>query len=419
MSIGHGSGRARKYILAAATALILAHPGLKPEAFAQDATKRDLPATLISIVSNVFNISYITPNATLSSFRYQGEKEPQVVPNDFLKDKSFAIYLNRYQKVPNTDQSLPTGEAGTIISRLGKLDGDVEFSSPKEVDKNKDTIKKAKALLFQPDTEIPSNAYNQYLDFQKRVQDEIEKLKAESNPSTITVMKISLQQLQKDWELFGRKYEIEAALLVLAGNGQDKVADMYKDWLKNLNSNQDFVAKSITTALYKGEWTRISLSDTELADVNLSLDANGNNQDLPRLRRLSFDTALVPLTFTPMNHPFLASKSWRTKSGYSISDGTGVDSDDELVPRLVSHLLIVKNLELTFDKKIPDDVLETLADSKTLKLASITIENEKSATPAFQDQMITVSSPMIVGYAIANVAKIPNPSAGNQWKSEE
>ncbi len=371
-----------------------------------------LPALIIAEVERAIPLDGLASNSLVVSRKYTPLDQAQTAPNYLVLNKNFNEYLSSFDRLPSQDGS--TKEQPGVKAQLSQLVGDIQFGTRKLTGPQSDELEQARTLLFEGGDDKPSKAYEKYLDYERQYNDEVEKLSAEIDPAKRASMQTRIAQIERDWRLFGMRDEIAAALNVVADLSPANVKDLYEDWTKTLSGYDPEYLLPLDQSLTSSEWLKVSVSSGSIRDFKVVMDVGGKRVQLPRLRRLSFDVGVVNLPRPPVSHPLFLDSTWRTKSGRVLSDGNP-DADDagELLPRVNSALVVVKNLELHFSEPIEPSHLAQLAQSKDSRLSSINVKGV--AGLSYQQKLISLSSLVVVGLIVDNLTKLPNPDLDLDW----
>jgi hypothetical protein len=143
---------------------------------------------------------------------------------------------------------------------------------------------------------------------------------------------------------------------------------------------------------------------------------DGVRSQLPKPGRLSFDFVRLQISRSALEARFLFDTTWRNKLGFVLSDGNpATDEDSELLPRVVSELILVKNVEMTFSADISLGAIGALKAGRSISLMGLPIQQDGTRDAVFQLRYLASGPPSIVGYTILEMPKIPNPAPGRTW----
>jgi hypothetical protein len=391
--------------------------------FAQSAycqsTDQKLATALMSSAEKIYPAAASSPNEFVASREFRLLGTPILIPNVLEASSALSSQLTLLEQIPPlSGELISTISPMTISSVLNSLQSDAQLAKRTATGAALEQLKASRSLLYGQSESTPSKAYSTYLDFQKRYNFDLERLKSETNPAARTNLQNRLGQLDGDWATFGMRSEIEAALADVAKNSPNQMSNLQTDFFSQLAKYEPNSPDPIRKALSSAEWIRVSASSNEFADLSLSLSASGQTIALPKMLRFSYDVTLVAFNRSILTHPFLLSHEWRLKSGSVLSDGNpGVDGKNELLPRATTHALVIKNLEIIFKQDVPARSLQLISTSGNVSINTVPIKTPQAGTPAYQSRSISVPNPILLGVLIANLAKIPDPALGVQWEN--
>ncbi|WP_282680798.1 hypothetical protein [Rhizobium leguminosarum] len=384
---------------------------------AEEVQAAELKDVILHNVEDALPIPSSSQTSVIASNSYTIVSEAVAVPNNLLKNNEFILSLDKFDAVPAVDGTIAKASASIKASLEGLVKAGIEIGKMQLSDSDSATLELAKKAVVDPETGAPTQAYAAYVDYRDRYGKALARLQAETNEAAKVGIQAELQALRNDWSLFGSKVEIEAALAQIDALNQTTNLSVYEDWTAKITDYRSEVAESLNASLRASNWTRVSVSSTDLAEVVVKLEADGKTLELPSLARVSFDVGVNPVHRSLFEHPFFQDRYWRSKSGVVLSDGATTDDPAELLPRVISGLVVVRNLELLFKEKISEAALDRLSKAKKSSLSGIPLSNISTGSPAFQDFSISTSTPIIIGAAIGSLAKIPNPKIGLQWSN--
>ncbi len=388
-------------------------------ACAQSSDQR-LSKILLNSAEKIYPAATSPTNETTIGREFRALGAPVLIPNMLeLSDTLPSRLAILGQVPPAAGELISTPFPSGFTSILGGLNDDIQLSKTSVSGAAADKLKSSRLLLYGSESgSTPTKTYATYLDFQKRYNAALEQLRKETNAAARINLQARLNQLDSDWATFGMRAEVETALDDLANNAPDRLADLRKDFFSTLSKGEPSATDTIQKALFSAEWFRVSASSGEFGDITLVLSASGQPTALPKMSRFSYDVTLVELNRSILSHPFLASHGWRLRSGAILSDGNAnVDSKSELLPRLTTHAVIIKNLEIVFSQEVPAKALQQISGLESVALSQIQIKGPQTGAPAYQARLISVPNPILLGVLVANLKKIPDPSIGVEWEN--
>ncbi|MES0179658.1 hypothetical protein NKJ86_13800 [Mesorhizobium sp. M0025] len=383
-----------------------------------DLPKRTLQEVLLGFVSQAVPVQSIPGNQIVLSRSFRALADAGVFPNLIDGNKDFENRISISEKIPAKDPLADPSKAAALVDTLSKLRDDVQFGNKALDSSDAAVLAAAKLLLYANTQDTPTEAYKSYLSYSDQYKTQVTQLQQETNPATRVSIQNRISQLERDWELFGMRNEIEAALQQISDLEPASSAPLFNEWLTLLNKTDP--SENIATirdALSNSDWIRVSASSGDLGALKLTLKLDGGSFDLPQISRVSFDVTVGIMPHAFLNHPFLTNTRWRTRSGLVLSDGNVVTDDpSEILPRVASGFVIVKNLDITLSSAADRSALVSLGRSRAASLSSLTIKSKGSPEPAYQLRSISVSGPILLAITIDELAKLPNPAVGLNWE---
>ena len=370
----------------------------------------DATISYTTIVPLIPSANFIDANIVLIN-------PPILFPNFITEDVDFADFLQRLERVPTADGTLGDLSQEDITTVLLSISEDTELSTLVLNDFEQALLNSALEILYLDVQEsIPTQAFAEYMEHEDNYNEIASRLEIESNLAQRTNLLTRLNQIERDWRLFGYKDEIEAALDQLSELQEGPNSEMLESWRNTISDTQAFLLTTIESSLLTSDWIRVSISSPEVEEISPILVVDHAEYGLPHVERLSFDFTVVPIQWPALTHPFIADDTWRTTSGKIISDGdTSSTADNELVPRVVSGLLIIKNFELVFDQSIEQSVVEALANAERVSVSGVPLQDLASGGPSFQRRLLTSSNPAVISAIVSEVRRSPSPDPSRRW----
>lgn len=372
-----------------------------------------LPDQLVSLIANAYPLGAVTKNAYVLG-RQLAAAEPAILFPAFGESVvEVEVELEALDEIVRTEDEL--GSDTQIGSTLKQLLADIEFGTRTLSASEQASYDAALALLYGDDGK-PSSLYANYLDYERRYEELAVQLAAETNAAARASLQTRMRQIEQDWSLFGSRAEVQAALLqqrYLAPTDADAELRRFRQLVDEYHPPS---LAALEQRLQQSDWLRVSGSSQELSGIEPVLSAGVLKVKLPPVVRISFDVSVVELSRVVLADPLITGTNWRLKSGLVLSDGNAaVDAPEELMPRVNSSAVVVKNLELLFASDLPMESASAVAKFRPATLDGMPIVTEQSAAVAMQRRTITVTGPMVVGVFVDDLIKSPNPSIGLEW----
>ncbi len=341
----------------------------------------------------------------------------QPIPNMLTNDDRFKKSLAAFNVVPKTDGSLGDQGGANISTLLGQIAANVEFGQPDLTPSDEDQISKANSILYTNTTlGLKTEEYKKYLEYKSQYDDVTQALKSLSDPSQRAPLLAKARQIEREWGLFGNKGKIDTALGVVSSLAANDGPRLLRSWQSSISSGSDLRPESFFGLFSASEWLRVSLSSTDLKQLQLAARGPSEVNDLPSLQSISFDYTVFRIVRPALQHPFLQDHSWRTTNGFIISGGNpAMPSASELIPQVVSALIVVKNVELTFTDPLSTEVDDLLHSSKPVSISGIVMRADGTAGLSYQARYVATGVPNLIGYLSESLPKIPDPTPGRSW----
>ena len=336
---------------------------------------------------------------------------PTSIPNEFESNDSFVKTISEFDAVPLLkDKEVTLGESN-ISAELQSLDGQIITPLEPASAAENAALKEAKSLLFLQNG-LPSPGYKTYLEYESEYLKRIDTLKKETSPELQEQQRAELAILEREWEALGDR-SMYAAAVEQFEKSTSVSGTAYADKWVNSIKPVDVIA-ALRTGLANTNWVRFSRSS---APDNLKVELTDETRGsvLPAIRRLSFDGSIVWFDRPYLLDGFFVSANWKSKTDRPVSVGSGGDSSNSLVPRLIVGVLLAKNVEMQFADDMPSAALGLLQSEQPLSVDGIELSARSAHPIAFQKSSIGLSSPVIVGVVLDELKKIPNPSSDYRW----
>jgi len=336
------------------------------------------------------------------------------VPNNVAANLEFSNELKAFDQIPSVSGLSTSGD--TFEDAIDVIGGDIEFSSRELTSDEKERLRSAELLLFIGTDKTPSPALVKYRDFERLYQDLVDQYAVETNSAKRANLQTRLAQTERDWQLFGSRDEIKAALIQVDKLSAADNESLQDQWLRLGGDYRHFNATELSALINGAAWLRVSSGSANLGGLKISLAGTSEELDLPVLRRLSFDFGIVQISRPILTSPLLLDHTWRLHSGAVLSDGNSeADSPNEILPRVNSGIILIKNLELFFAEPLSERALDSLSNGSSESIDGVHLVGPGVSAPAYQDQSITVPGPVIVATVVDELKKIPDPDVGREW----
>jgi hypothetical protein len=376
-------------------------------------------ASLVSIITDV-----ITQTAGMSAdpaITVHPLNPSLLVPDWQESDTNFAETLARFDTVPAPDGTFPTNSV-SIPQILKSIGSDVELGRRELTESDKDTLKRAQDLLYlDPATKEPTAAYLEYLAFEKKYNSLKMQFDSETNEAARIGLRAQMDALKQNWEIFGRRSEMENALAIVASLTPNEGDQLYASWLQTVDQGSSLEPRDLSTLLGAPNWVHISFTprpdslDSRLAELGRAKLTLGNGGML-RITTVSFDFARFNIRRRILDHPFLGETNWRLKDQRLLSDGDPATTDgSELLPRVVDQLILIRNIEIHFSPDLPLQARDALMKQPTAVVAGLVLANRASSRVVYQPGYIGTAQSIIIALAIKDLPRIPNPSPSQRW----
>jgi hypothetical protein len=335
------------------------------------------------------------------------------IPDWLNRSDQFIGTLSEFDTVPDKAGRVSAGSTRLRQILLGAA-GLVEFSKT-QVSENAN-IGAAYKILYADDAhQTPSRTYKDYLSRKEEYDAQNAILKNTTDPAKRGLAISKLQKLNTDWALFGHKSEVEAALAIVVSSQDASSSGSYSSWKASIADGSSIDPSSIALALGRSDWIRISVSPDTLRSASLTLRASGNTVPVPFPSTITLQFLALPIRRPALEQQFLSDDTWRLKNGLVLSDGDpSSDNQNELLPRYVGTLILVKNLEIAFSDDLSSDALAVLSQAGEVELSGWHFTT--STGSHFQIRFVSITPASIAGYIVENLPKIPNPSGNRSWQ---
>jgi hypothetical protein len=311
-----------------------------------------------------------------------------------------------------------------LLTQLRRLEETIELSEPELTRDQEASLASARALLYEnARTQEPTQAHRTYLEFDKRYNGLRAQLTNATNAAERASLQLEMRTTEQDWNTYGRRLQIAQALDAVARFTPEQTGRLREAWRAALtaSSGADY-ARVFPAIAGSSGWTALTVpvpADQSAGRMTLT-KRNGSgppvSQDLAGVAQLSMRVLVWRIPRPVLEHPFLRSPNWRSKQSFVLSDGLPISAPSELVPRVISALVLGKGLELTFSSDTSwQTVSQALATSDTVSLGGLTLKTPSAGSPFASPGYVGASAPFVLGVVVSEIPKIPNPSPNDDW----
>lgn len=346
---------------------------------------------------------------------------PITVPNWLKGATDFGNTLRQLDTVPSRDGRLPPPGTPTLLELAKRVSETVELSARTPGAGERAELEAARRFLFAGGSNTPSPVYARYISFKQQYDEAVAAFSQERNEAQRQILRSRISNIERDWELFGRRSEVDSALQTVSRLDDPPHTEGLASWRALIERGTLMPVDSLAGAVASGSWVRLSLSSAEVR-LPLSLSVvrrQGGPQDiqLPPPAQLSLEFTVFEIPRPALAHAFLDDRTWRSRDGLLLSDGDpNSDTSAELMPRFVSHLVLIRNLEVTFERDLDDSVGRALQGDESILLSGYPLRSGSGAALVFQPRAIFVGNPAILAIGITNLRRTPNPNPDRQWR---
>lgn len=346
---------------------------------------------------------------------------PITVPNWLRSAADFGNTLRQLDTVPSRDGRLPPPGAPTLLELAKRLAGTVELSARTPSAGERAELEAARRFLFAAGSNTPSPVYARYMSFKQQYDEAVAAFSQEHNEAQRQSLRSRISNIERDWELFGRRAEVDSALQTISRLDDPPHTEGLASWRALIERGTLVPVDPLAAAVASGAWVRLSLSSAEVRlPLSLSIARRrGPPQDLvlPAPAQLSLEFSIFEIPRPALAHAFLDDRTWRSRDGLLLSDGDpNSDFPSELIPRFVSHLVLIRNVEVTFERDLEDSVGRVLQGDESISLSGYPLRSAAGAALVFQPRAIFAGNPAILAIGITSLRRAPNPSPDRQWR---
>jgi hypothetical protein len=384
----------------ACLALVWTKPAVSQSLNAQD-----------EIAKLVLSATGLSSTPTSQSDYFQRSLNQLVLPDYLIGDRWFLDRLREFDGIPTAAGDGKFEQGGSLPERLESIAGIIEFSSLSLSPEEKTEVRDAqKVLYFDFLNLIPSEAYiaySKYKDQYDQANSELSGAPTQQRPLILGRMR----QIERDWTLFGHRSDVDSALSILQKYQTGNAAASSKEWLSSLPDSASTNAAPLADAFQRTDWIKVTKADDTIRKRG-SLTVGQSVSDVPALSRLSLEFQIVKVNRPALQNAFLADRTWRLKNGEVLSGGANA-----LVPRYISSLLLVRNVEMVFDAEIKQASFAGVANSPTVSIDNLTVRSDNRGCLVYQAKYFRSCTTSILGYVVSHLPLIPNPDPNRTFKA--
>jgi hypothetical protein len=385
---------------------------------------------IIAVSVGLFDPSQILLAQDLTSFlkasfdsRANGETnplhfriQPVAIPNAFSPSAmptELQFMLNRMD-VDGDVASFDQGKA--ILQLLSNYSASVVVGERKLTPTESSNLKAAEKLL-RDNNSNPTPEYSKYRGYEKKDAELRTKLASSTSNEAIATLRMEIDENDEQWQLFGKKGEIRAALAIVLSYSNQDALDLRSNWQGLIQDGE-----VLDTSAYYGSLasqlgaTRIRIERTP-AIANLAVKcvppmAAGNK--LFTLSRVEFDAIRIPITNKLLTHRFLGSDLWKHREGELIADGQGGGT----LPYIPQELVVAYGLQIEFAENAQWAKFATVvSESSDVLLDGFVVKSAGNTQVTAFPMHLRWNSPQIIGVIATKLKKTPSPASNVTWEN--
>jgi len=311
---------------------------------------------------------------------------PVLIP-DFFQQNSGFTSLDSMDDLFVEVPSFSVAGVGDLVSYVTLFKEKIEVDEPEDQEEPE--------ALTEARSYLQSGAFEIYQEFRSKYLSRVVDLQEETNGSAKNLIRIEIEQIERDWELFGNRIQVEAAISVIERFAAGNVSLLFAEWDEILNDNPPSFSQMLERSLAETNWIAFGYSSSDIEDVTVRLLSDQGRSELQGLRYLSFSAKLVPVGRNYLYHPFVSSKGWSVddQSKLLVPEGSG---NTGKVGWYVLGAIVVKNMELLTSADVEPAIYEEVSVFPT------------GSKGSFQSNSISLSSPYIVGLVVERLKEFPS-----------
>jgi hypothetical protein len=356
-------------------------------------------------------------NQTLAFLR------PPVVLPDFFQEPETPLQELAFlaQPIHVQGSALVRSANDNYLAKLKAIAEKVEFGVPVLTAAQKTQLQESLALLQTASGE-PTPLYATYNEFKREFAELIERQKAAITPAERAILQQELADLDDRWLIEGRRDQVDAAERVIANNSDIVVRREFASWKEALSSSRPIVANAIWQSFsQQSGWTTLPvvLGSGELGSSRLTTTEPAGDIATPSWASADISVFRATITNRVLDHPFIASRRWRTSDGSLISDGE-LDSSSatEVTSARIAEVYVVFGFEARYkDLTRWKQLAMALRGANNASLDGITLKRQGAGNFYIAPNYIRITRPVIFAISFVPLQKCPLPDDGLTWSN--
>lgn len=372
--------------------------GFSPDAYAKNCTDYELCNFIFDNLKDVFADELRVKSTTVSDRKLESIEQISV-PNFFRDDIEFKSKLrNLDRSIINTVDIFRTNDLPYLIESVRRYSNDIILSSDKKSTVTDPALIEANKVIFDSDGN-PTKDFIKYQGYEKKYTSKLDELAQEENKALKNILQIELEQISRDWNLFGNRTEISSALSIVERSKSEDPRALFQEWLDIIKIDYMSIDEIVYSAIIGTDWISFDFESNNIQRINLEIKSNSEDYSHSGIKHVSFFAKYVPINRNYLHHPFLRSASWSHPESDEIvlSSGRSDSSKNELIRSYISGFILIKNLEVILNSEIRSDMYESISGFD-VNQGGLTIQN----------QLIMFSNPTIIGVTVENLKAIPS-----------
>ena len=327
-------------------------------------------------------------------------------------------------------------ELGFLEQRMSVSDGKVTFDQTKllkpiveEYSRNviigTRTLSQSETASLKAASELikdaqgnPTPAYKKYKEFENRDETLRGKLRLATTASQMAEIRADITENDEQWELFGRKGAVRAALGIIQSYSSESDQDLFLSWKKAIQTEKVVDYSQLYSTLTSGRSaTNIRIETVPAiqdAVVRFGTPANPTKLSNVKLRRIEFSVVRIPTPNQLLTHRVLQSNKWKHKSDLLLSDGNG----GALVDYVPKELFVIYDLQIELaENEAWEAVSNLLSTESDLTMEDFPLKSQNGLHAFLLPGFIKWHRPFVVGVVANRLAKTPVPDQNLTWEN--
>lgn len=209
-----------------------------------------------------------------------------------------------FDNVPAVKANEVSAGSKSVSEAFSGLKDDLVLSTTDQSAASTPSLDQARKLLFKPNG-LATDEYATYLRYESDHKQILDKLKVETDPGSQQQQRLALAQLEREWELLGRRSAIAIAVSQYESARKQSDPVRIQTWVSSIKPFP--VSDALSQALTSSQWLRFSYSNTSSVPISATT-ATGAVVKLGKAQRISFDAAIVWLDRSYLTNPFLTDR---------------------------------------------------------------------------------------------------------------